>query len=268
MVTRLNKDIVGRNPDPKIKPKSSKTPAPTPKPSLPVFPTATPSPTATAPQDDIIGAINRKNEAKGLPILVPQVADALSAQIGYTDEELTNIGKWLKKLGYSVKPLADSVRNAIQDNPELLELQKRNPLYSKFVNAISQAYLPGLDEPKTAAFDGPTRNIYKYTDADIDELITSVFQKKLKKQPSAEELALFRPKVRPQLEQGTVSTTKLAKNPTTGKMEQVTTQEAGMTKEAVATSIEKELEKLNPDEVDRAARIDFSSWLTQNAQGA
>ena len=272
MVVNLKKDIVGRNPDPKVQPKSSSTPKPTPKPTatkspLPVFPTATPTAPA-APQDDVIGAINRKNQAKGLPTLVPEVSSALSAQVGYTDAELTTIGKLLKKLNYTVKPIADSVRNTIQDNPELLALQTKNPLYSDFVNALSQAYLPGLDSGTQAKFEGPSRNIYQYNDADIDTLINSVFEKKLMRKPTAEELASFRPKVKPKLEEGTVSTTKLQKNPATGVMEQVTTQQAGMTKEAVATSIEQELEKLNPDEVDRTARINFSSWLSQNAQGA
>jgi hypothetical protein len=36
----------------------------------------------------------------------------------------------------------------------------------------------------------------------------------------------------------------------------------------IKTDIETQLEAMNPDEVDRKKRIDFSSWLSQNAAGA
>jgi len=94
-----------------------------------------------------------------------------------------------------------------------------------------------------------------------------VYQEKALRVPTTEELAKERAKIRPALEKGTVSTTKFVKNKK-GVMEQVTVQEGGPTKEAVATSIEERLKQQNPDDIDRAARIGFSNWISQNASGA
>lgn len=264
MVINPKKEVVGRNPDSKTPLAPSATPKATQK---PVFPPVT-AKDAPAAQDNIIDTINRKNAAGGLPQLTPEKSNSLKAQVGYTDPQLVQIGRFLKKLGYPIKPLADSVRNTIEDNPELKSIQEKFPLYSDFVNKLSEAYLPGLDTGGSTAFTGPSRSIYKYSDEDVNNLISNVYKTKLMREPTAEELARDRAVVRPQLEQGTVSTTKLVKNKKTGVTEQVTTQQAGPTKEAVATTIEEQLAKLNPDEADRASRINFSTWISQNAQGA
>jgi hypothetical protein len=70
------------------------------------------------------------------------------------------------------------------------------------------------------------------------------------------------------LNTGTVTEYKKIKNKKTGKLESVSVTTPGLTEAQAQKTIEDRLKELNPDDYDRAKRIDFSSWLSQNMAGA
>jgi hypothetical protein len=262
------------NPQPQVGPgkfKPTKAPSkvPTttnPLPKLPV-PTATP----TAADSTLVAKINKSLADKGLPqINVEAVAPlSLLQTVAKDPVRIAVIGKMLKARGKTVGASKEAIQNLFATEPELIKIAAdAGNDYNKLVSLLNADFIPELGKKEAApAFTGPSRSIYKYTDDDLDLLIKNVYQTAAMRLPSAEELTKERAKIRPELEKGTVSTTKFVKN-AKGVMEQVTVQEGGPTKEAVATSIEERLKQQNPDDIDRAARIGFSSWISQNAAGA
>jgi hypothetical protein len=69
------------------------------------------------------------------------------------------------------------------------------------------------------------------------------------------------------LNTGTVTTYKKVKNKTTGKMENVQVSTPGLTSEAAQATVEQRLKELNPDDADRASRIQFTDWLSGSVEG-
>jgi hypothetical protein len=247
--------------------------SPTPVPRV----TPTPKPTSSAlpplpgTGSTLIDKINKSLADKGAKGAVTDGGQGVSLIDTITQDKARaiTIGKMLKARGKSVGASAEAIKNLFMSEPELITIAAQaGDDYNKLISLLNADFIPELGKKEAApAFTGPSRSIYKYTDDDIDLLIKSVYQEKALRLPTTEELAKERAKVRPALETGTVSTTKFVKNKK-GVMEQVTVQEGGPTKEAVATSIEERLKQQNPDDIDRAARIGFSNWLSQNAAGA
>jgi len=246
-------------------------PTPKPTPTSTATPKPKPTPTPTSSGSTLLDKINKSLGDKGIKVPSGDAFAAVSLidSISQDKARAELIGKMLRARGKTVSASAEAIKNLFISEPELATIAgKAGDDYNKLISLLSEDFIPGLGKKEAApAFTGPSRNIYKYTDADIDLLIKSVYQEKAMRLPTAEELAKERAKVRPQLEQGTVSTTKFVKN-AKGVMEQVTVQEGGPTKEAVATSIEERLKQTNPDDIDRTARIGFSDWISQNAAGA
>ena len=241
---------------------------PTPKPT----PRVTPNPLPTLPGGPtLIDRINKSLADKGIKPVTGTDATSISLIDTITQDRTRAvlIGKMLKARGKTVGASAEAIKNLFISEPELATIAaKAGDDYNKLISLLNEDFIPELGKKESApAFTGPSRSIYKYTDDDIDLLIKSVYQEKAMRLPTTEELAKERAKVRPALEKGTVSTTKFVKN-AKGVTEQVTVQEGGPTKEAVATSIEERLKQQNPDDIDRTARIGFSNWLSQNAAGA
>lgn len=241
---------------------------PTPKPT----PRVTPNPLPTLPGGStLIDRINKSLADKGIKPVTGTDATSISLIDTITQDRTRAvlIGKMLKARGKTVGASAEAIKNLFISEPELATIAaKAGDDYNKLISLLNEDFIPELGKKESApAFTGPSRSIYKYTDDDIDLLIKSVYQEKAMRLPTTEELAKERAKVRPALEKGTVSTTKFVKN-AKGVTEQVTVQEGGPTKEAVATSIEERLKQQNPDDIDRTARIGFSNWLSQNAAGA
>lgn len=240
------------------------TPKATPK------PTQTPTPNSTTLS--LLDKINKSLADKGGPKVdtgTDGQSISLIDSIVQDKARAILIGKMLKARGKNVGASLEGIKNLFISEPELATIAaKAGNDYEKLISLLNEDYVPELGKKPTAeAFTGPSRSIYKYTDDDLDLLIKNVYQEKALRVPTTEELAKERAKIRPALEKGTVSTTKFVKN-AKGVMEQVTVQEGGPTKEAVATSIEERLKQQNPDDIDRAARIGFSNWISQNAAGA
>jgi hypothetical protein len=248
-----------------VGPNKFKAATPTPR------PTPTPTPKPTGGGSTLIDRINKSLADKGIKTITGTDATAVSLIDTITQDRARaiTIGKMLKARGKTVGASAESIKLLFGSEPELIAIAaKAGDDYNKLISLLNEDFIPELGKKEAApAFTGPSRSIYKYTDDDLDLLIKNVYQEKALRVPTTEELARERAKIRPVLETGTVSTTKFVKNKK-GVMEQVTVQEGGPTKEAVATSIEERLKQQNPDDIDRAARIGFSNWLSQNAAGA
>ena len=241
---------------------------PTPKPT----PRVTPNPFPALPGNStLIDRINKSLADKGIKQVTGTDAIAISLIDTITQDKARaiTIGKMLKARGKSVGASSEAIKNLFISEPELATIAAQaGDDYNKLISLLNKDFIPELGKKEAApAFTGPSRSIYKYTDDDLDLLIKNVYQEKALRAPTTEELAKERAKIRPVLEKGTVSTTKFVKN-AKGVMEQVTIQEGGPTKEAVAGTIEERLKQQNPDDIDRAARIGFSNWLSQNAAGA
>lgn len=238
------------------------------KPGATPTPTAKPSPTPTT--NTLFDKINKSLADKGAkPVTGNDMQTASFIDSILQDPaKVSEIGKLLTARKKSFDASIQGIKNLFVSETELgtIASQAGND-YDKLISLLSKDFIPEFGKSAgKEAFTGPSRSIYKYTDDDLDLIVKNVYQSKAMRLPSEEELAAERSKIRPTLETGTVSTTKLVKN-AKGVMEQVTTQEGGPTKESVEMSIEDRLKQANPDDIDRTARINFSSWLSQSVGG-
>jgi hypothetical protein len=213
----------------------------------------------------MLANIDSRLGAKGIKIPQEELA-GLSVVDSLSSVQLTNIGRILKKKGYSVKASEADIKRILADDPILIGMAEQSSNYDDLAKMLMADYLPGLDTPKEPNL--PSRQIYQYRDEDIDAIVNDAYKAAVMREPTPAELEAQRVSARKKLEMGTLSTTTKVKNKKTGKLENVTVQTPGASKTEVQTGIEKTLEEMNPDEVDRKKRIDFSSWLSQNAAGA
>lgn len=231
-------------------------------------PTPTPTPTKVAVDPNLSTRIgNKLNNLANFPILNGLSVDSVAQAEVYTDVQLTSIGKVLKKLGYSVKPNVGSIKTLLTTEPELIQMTGTYPRYTDFINKLGEQYLPGLDGTG-AAPNIPTRQVYKYSDESIGALINSAYQDKFGRDATDEEKAAKTASIRKELEVGTVSTTKKVKNPKTGKMENVVTQEQqGLTPELATKKLEEQLQASNPEAYQRNKALAFNSEVNKLMAG-
>jgi hypothetical protein len=124
-------------------------------------------------------------------------------------------------------------------------------------------YIEWYSKGSGEAAPAPTKSVYQYDPIVLGGLIDSIYQKTLGKLPTAEEKALRLKELQAEISKGTI--TKTAKDKSGMS---VTTTTPGFTQEEAQLSIAEKLKQENPDDYDRQKRIDFSSWLSQNVQGA
>jgi hypothetical protein len=236
----------------------------------PAVPTATPTPAATVPVNpNLASKIKTKLGAiQGFPKLTGAGVSSIASAEVYNDAQLTVIGRVLKKLGYPVKPTTGSIKTLLTTEPELIELTGRFPIYSDLVTKLTEQYLPGLDGGTTAAPNLPSRQVYQYSDETIGTLVDSAFQTQYGRVPTPEEKAAKTASIRKELEVGTLSTTKKVKNPKTGKLESVTTQQQqGITTADATTKLEEQLKASNPEAYQRNKALEFNADLQKIMAG-
>ena len=113
----------------------------------------------------------------------------------------------------------------------------------------------------------PTRSISKLDKKTTMEQIDAWAQKNLMTAISdVQKTELF--DILNTMNTGTVTEYKKIRNKKTGKMENVQVTTPGLTSEKAQLTVEEKLKQLNPDDYDRAQRIKFSDWLSQNVEGA
>jgi hypothetical protein len=100
------------------------------------------------------------------------------------------------------------------------------------------------------------------TFAQIDDWSSNTLMRKLNDDEKESLFTLLN-----DLNTGTVTRYKKVKNKK-GVLENVATTTPGLTPAEAQRTVEDRLKELNPDDYDRAKRIEFSSWLSQNMAGA
>jgi hypothetical protein len=126
--------------------------------------------------------------------------------------------------------------------------------------------LPGVGDG--TAENIPTRSISEQRPEVLENLVTSWYKKVLSRPPSVEEKAARLAEMQAEIAQGTVTTSQKVRNPQTGKMETVVKSTPGFSQASSEARITEQLKTLNPDDFDRAKRVEFSSWISQNVAGA
>jgi hypothetical protein len=115
----------------------------------------------------------------------------------------------------------------------------------------------------TGAPNLPDRRIENLSDATINAIIDNVSQAKLKRDINdpAERSALLK-KIKDQLAQGTVTTTKKVKNAKTGKWENVT-ETSGVTSQDIQLQLGKEFETSHAQDYQLNKALEFNDFLTK-----
>ena len=229
-------------------------------------PTQTPAPTPTLNPNNISG-LN-----KVLSVQIPGIninPEVNFSQVeSFNDAELNALGKVLDKLGKNVGNSKETIKYILAEDPIISTIVKANQ--GKGFFAVRDALLRDFTpvNVKETAENLPARTISKVDPVVFGEVINSVFQRVAMKKGTPEQVNALVQEFLPKLETGTLTETKKVKNPKTGKLESVTTVTPGMSQDKAEISIEQKIKELYPDEVDRAARINFGSWLGKNTAGA
>jgi hypothetical protein len=109
----------------------------------------------------------------------------------------------------------------------------------------------------------PDRRIQEIPDATLNAIIDRVSQAKLQRDISdPTQRASLLKKIKAQLAEGTVTTTKKVKNPKTGKLENVTVS-SGMSPEDIQVQLGEDLEKSNAQDYELARTLEFNSILSK-----
>jgi hypothetical protein len=116
------------------------------------------------------------------------------------------------------------------------------------------------------------RSVYQYSPEQIDADINEVAQKVLGRQivdadKQTEWYKDLTKGLNKMISKGTVTTTELVKNKKTGKLEQVTTQTPGFTKEKAAATIESTLMAEDPASAERKKNLEFANWAFEKMGG-
>lgn len=233
-------------------------------PPAPSTPSTTPSPAPTP-----VNAITKANEklgALGIPGLNPDATAAVSSAEEYTPAQLTQIGLILKKLNYSVKNTAASVKTLLATDPDLIQLTQSSKTYADLITTLNNQYLPGLDTTQ-AKTNYPSRNVYQYKPEDVYAIANTAYQNALGRDATEEEKKKTYASLLPQINAGTVSVSKDVLNKKTGKMETVTTQTPAFSQASATAEIEKKLKAANPEAYNRNKALKFSSELNSILAG-
>lgn len=224
------------------------------------------NPAGKVPSSPLLDTINSKLGIKGITIDGAPIVKINFAQT-LNDAQLGVIAKQLKVRGMNFNASKKEIRKIITDDPILSKFASESTGgYADFMQKLQEDYLPGLD--KQPAPNLPTRQINDYQPEVLNKLIDSVYKSVVKKPPTDAQRATELAKLQQEIAQGTVTTTSKVKNPTTGKLENVTKTSAGFSQASAEANIAAGIKATNPDAVDAAKRVDFASWISQNVAGA
>lgn len=215
---------------------------------------------ANTAYNDMIAGINSKLGNKDINIKIEDT-DPLAVTSTYNVAQLTAIGKILRKFGYNVKASTTAVQTLLNTDSVLLSISGKSKNYGEFIANLSKDYLPALDK---SADDGPklpTKTISQYDPIVLSNFVDTVYENTLGRKATAEENAASLKQLQTMVNAGTVTTSKVVGG------QNVVTTTPGFSQERAQATIEEQLKQLNPDDYDRKARIDFSSWLSQSIGG-
>ena len=200
----------------------------------------------------------------------------ITGLIGMGPKEFADTARLLKAAGY-IKTIPSKYNKKIGDayvqaNQELItEAQRtgRPALTLREFLAENPATTSGTG---SGAANLPSRNVYKYTEADRLKLIDDVSQN-LRGQGITEEdkkaqwYQDLRKSIDNMINTGTLSTTQKVKNPKTGQLEVKTVATPGYSQEAASAVAEQAIRKATPEDVARQDRVGFTSWMFKQLGG-
>lgn len=233
------------------------------------------SPNIAAPTKDLIfiQEINKRLASVGQSVQIGTAGSvAAPANVSILNNlspgQLTELGKLLKKMGYSVKENRGSIQNLFKTEPELIQTATNAVIAGgtgfNLISELKKMYIPlGSSGEENL----PSRTITKQDPLVLGELIDKAYQSKALRKATAEEKAKHIADFKDSIEKGTLTTTKKVKNPKTGKLENVTTVESDFSQNKMEAALNKKIETENPEDFDRAKRIGFNNFLTQNMGG-
>lgn len=233
---------------------SNATPAakPTPKPS--------PKATGNFNADGLKSAVEGKIPGYSVGGNAGKQGYGLNLVGSLSNAEKTAIAQLLKKLGHSVKSIKDL--NATLSTYYSDEYNG-SMSYSQLYSALAADLIPGMSQDTTATAAIPSRQISNYSDAQLEAFGKSIFQSKIGRMPSKDELAEEVNRFKKQIAEGTVTTTKKVYNKKLKRYENVTEVTPGFSQERATIETEERLKTQYADEYKLNKALAFKEDLNR-----
>ena len=183
--------------------------APTPTPTKPntasSTPTPTETPTANASNSNFATNIVSRAASQNITLSVDFTPKAVDFWSTLDNKELTAIASYLKKLGKGVKSKADLLDTISAYFPEAYKATS----IEGAIGALKDQVILGFSGDQTAAANLPTQQIQQVDPAVINAVIRTVYQNRLGRKESPDELAEDYATAEKMIKEGQVATTKV-----------------------------------------------------------
>jgi len=174
----------------------------------------------------------------------------------FNNTQIGQIGAMLKKMGYSVPKSAKGIKNLFLTNaPVLGAMASSSTSFPTLLAKLQADYIPGLDSKKDQL---PSRTIAQQNPDVLKKLISDTYISAKNEKPDDATVNKIFNQWQDIINQGTLTTTSKVKNAKTGKLENVTKSTSGFSQAGAVAGLEKQIEKDNPEEVQRRKAFEFS----------
>jgi hypothetical protein len=179
--------------------------------------------------------------------------------------QIGKIGVMLKKMGYSVPRSAEGIKNLFLTNAMVLgAMTKGINSFPALMSRLQADYIPGLDSKEPNL---PARTIAQQNPDVLKKLISDTYISAKGEKPNDATVDKVLKQWQNSINQGTLVTTSKVKNAKTGKLENVTKSTSGFSQAGAVAGLEKQIEKENPEEVERRKAFEFSDAFNKVMSG-
>ncbi len=223
-----------------------------------------PSP-SPAPSPALDAKIAAKLKGQNIVVSSKSVGYSISTIEDYSPADLTKIGLILRKFKYPVKNTSESVKTLLLNDPSLAPLVAQSKTAADLINSLAKQYLPGLDSssgsggPKAPAL--PSQQIQQVDPAIKNAIVRSVFQSKLGRDETPQELKDALVGIDKMISAGQVATTSIVG----GKTQ--TTYTPAFSQERAAMNIGSKIESTTKGPIAQDLKekksLDFMDFLSQ-----
>ena len=174
----------------------------------------------------------------------------------FDNTQIGQIGAMLKKMGYSVPKSSKGIKNLFLTNALVLGAMTNGiNSFSALMSRLQADYIPGLESKEPQL---PSRTIAEQNPDVLKKLISDTYISATNSKPDNATVDKVLKQWQNSINQGTLVTTSKVKNAKTGKLENVTKSTSGFSQAGAAAGLEKQIEKDNPEEVQRRKAFEFS----------
>ena len=171
-----------------------------------------------------------------------------------TKPQVGEIRTILKKYGYNVPNAFSQVKNFITSDPIFSSFANQSRTFADFRLQLLNEQIPGdTDKPNL-----PSRTIAEQNPDVLKKLISDTYISATNSKPDNATVDKVLKQWQNSINQGTLVTTSKVKNAKTGKLENVTKSTSGFSQAGAAAGLQKQIEKDNPEEVQRRKAFEFS----------